>query len=167
MKLPLLSNSHRLLGILLSLLLLAACGKQEQADSGENEPKGRILEYTRQVSFLNQQGEVVETVGVAVADDNTERSTGLMDVNRLPPDKGMLFVFDDEQPRSFWMANTPLSLDIIFVNADLEIVRIHHNTQPFTENNFTSGAPSKYVVEVNGGFCVSNDIQEGMRIAIE
>jgi uncharacterized membrane protein (UPF0127 family) len=99
-----------------------------------------------------------------MADEQTERNEGLMDVSTLPENKGMLFVFEQQQELSFWMANTPLSLDIFFVNADKEIVRIHHSTQPYTEKNFTSGAPALYAVETNGGFAVSHDIQEGMRV---
>jgi len=87
-----------------------------------------------------------------------------MDVNALPGDKGMLFIFDEQQELSFWMANTPLSLDIFFVNSDKEIVRIHQSTQPYTQENFTSGQPALYAVETNGGFAVSHDIQEGMQV---
>lgn len=88
-----------------------------------------------------------------------------MDVNSLPQDRGMLFIFEEQQPLSFWMANTPLPLDIFFVNKDMEIVRIHRNTQPFSEENFTSDAPAIYAVETNGGFAVAHDIREGMKIA--
>ena len=76
----------------------------------------------------------------------------------------MFFVFEEQEPLNFWMANTPLSLDIIFVNESREIVRIHHSTQPFAERDFSSGAPARYVVETNGGFCISHDIQEGMQV---
>jgi uncharacterized membrane protein (UPF0127 family) len=89
-----------------------------------------------------------------------------MDVSDLPQSKGMLFIFEENEPRSFWMANTPLPLDIIFVNEDGEIVRIHHSTQPFAEENYTSGQPAKYVIEVNAGYCVSHDIQEGMKVSL-
>ncbi|MDR8391542.1 DUF192 domain-containing protein [Aliifodinibius sp. S!AR15-10] len=143
-----------------------SCQKEKSESSQDNQTKGRTLEYTRQVTFLNMSGNPITTIDVAVADDDDERSTGLMDVSQLPSNKGMLFIFEDEQPRSFWMANTPLSLDIIFVNEDLEIVRIHQNTQPFAEGRFQSERPAKYVVEVNGGFSISHDIQQGMKIEL-
>lgn len=101
-----------------------------------------------------------------MADDTSERNHGLMDVRDLPQSKGMLFIFEKNEPRSFWMANTPLPLDIIFVNTDGEIVRIHHSTQPFSEENYTSGQPAKYVIEVNAGYCISHDIQEGMKVSL-
>ena len=100
-----------------------------------------------------------------MADDANERNEGLMNVSNLPQNRGMLFIFEEQQPLSFWMANTPLPLDIFFVNEDMEIVRIHRNTPPYTEENFTSGdEPALYAVETNAGFAVSHDIQEGMKI---
>lgn len=89
-----------------------------------------------------------------------------MDVRDLPESKGMLFIFENNEPRSFWMANTPLSLDIIFVNNEGEIVRIHHSAQPFSEKNVKSDKPAKYVIETNAGYCISNDIQEGMNVSL-
>lgn len=149
--------------ILMALSLAGCSGGDEQ--EGDSRSKGRQIVYTDTVTFVSTTGDSLASVGVAVADEENERNMGLMDVNNLPADKGMLFIFPDEQIRSFWMANTPLPLDIIFVNAEFEIVRIHRSTQPFSEKSFPSGDPAQYVVEVNAGFCVSHDIQEGMRIA--
>jgi uncharacterized protein len=110
---------------------------------------------------------VVTTIEVAVADDDASRSEGLMDVHELPSDAGMLFIFDEDEPRSFWMAGTPLSLDIIFINGDYEIVRIHRNTPPYSHESIPSEEAAKYVVEVNAGYTTRHDITEGMRIEIE
>ncbi len=107
----------------------------------------------------------VSTVQVAVADDDNSRSEGLMNVHHLPADSGMLFIFEGNEPRSFWMANTPLSLDIIYANSDFEIVRIHRNTQPFSHEQIRSEVPAKYVVEVNAGYAMRHDITEGMKIS--
>jgi len=116
------------------------------------------------VTFLNAADEPITSIDVAIADSEQETQLGLMFVNELEEDKGMLFVFNQSSPRSFWMANTPLPLDIIFVNSDFEIVRIHRNTPPFSRESFSSEAPAQYVVEVIGGFTVRHDIQEGMKI---
>lgn len=148
------------------MALLSACSQAQKKSNTKNTDKGgRTVEFVRSVSFLSTAGDTISTIEAAVADEEQERNEGLMGVRDLPGDKGMLFVFDDNQPRSFWMANTPLPLDIIFVNADKEIVRIHHSTQPFTEKSFPSGDPAKYVIETNGGYCVSHDIQEGMKVS--
>ena len=149
-------------------MLLSACSqaqKKSNTKNTETEKQGRTLEYERSVSFLSAESDTISTIEVAVADDDTERNQGLMDVRDLPQSKGMLFIFEENQPRSFWMANTPLPLDIIFVNSEREIVRIHHSTQPFSEKSFESGEPAKYVIETNAGYCVSHDIQEGQKVS--
>ena len=126
------------------------------------------MDYTSEVHFLSSDGSrTISTVQVAVADDDNSRSEGLMNVHQLPADSGMLFIFEGNEPRSFWMANTPLSLDIIFANSDFEIVRIHRNTQPFSQEQIRSEAPAKYVVEVNAGYTMRHDITEGMIISYE
>ncbi len=144
-------------------LLFSACGKEKE-DSKKTVAPGRQLEFVKDVTFLNTAGIEIATIDAALADDDNARNQGLMDVKSLPENAGMLFVFPDEAPRSFYMANTPLPLDIIFVNADSSIVRIHHSTTPFSSQSLPSEKPAKYVVETNAGFCVSHDIQEGMRV---
>lgn len=121
--------------------------------------------FSDSLSFISSANDTLATIQVAIADEPSERNEGLMDVHNLGSNQGMLFIFEEQQPLSFWMANTPLPLDIFFVNEDREIVRIHHNTQPFTEENFPSDAPALYAVETNAGFAVAHDIQEGMKIA--
>ena len=150
--------------ITLSFLLLA-CGGDEPERSSEPR-ESRELNFESEVSFTRSNGEIVSTIQAAIADDDNTRSQGLMDVHDLPADSGMLFIFEDEQPRSFWMANTPLSLDIIYVNGDYEIVRIHQNTAPYSNQSIQSELPAKYVVEVNAGYTLRNDIVEGMYIQI-
>jgi uncharacterized membrane protein (UPF0127 family) len=146
-------------------LLLTSCSADEEHPPSLVE--GRELEYTTTVQFLNEAGEIVSEIDVAVADDDDSRSEGLMDVHNLPADSGMIFIFEDEQPRSFWMANTPISLDIIYANSDFEIVRIHRNTPPYSHENIHSEKPAMYVVEVNAGYTLRQDITEGMSIRIE
>ncbi len=143
------------------------CSQEEKDSNTKNSNDRSInLEYSRQITFTDAEGDSITTIKAAVADDQEERNEGLMNVSNLPPDAGMFFIFENEEPRSFWMANTPLSLDIMFVNNEYEIVRIHQNTEAFSEKNLSSGKPVRYVVETNGGFSVSHDIREGIRIAV-
>jgi uncharacterized membrane protein (UPF0127 family) len=147
-------------------ILLAGCSDTEESERSV-ERVNRVLEYSSEVSFYSSNGErLISTVEVAVADDDLSRSEGLMDVHNLPSDSGMLFIFEGDQPRSFWMANTPLSLDILFANSEMEIVRIHRNTPPYSHEQIRSELPAKYVVEVNAGYTLRHDITEGMRISI-
>lgn len=147
-------------------MLASACSQTQEKSNTKNTDKksGRQLTYERNVSFLTTDGDTLSTVEVAIADEDSERNQGLMDVRELPQSKGMLFIFEENQQRSFWMANTPLALDIIFVNENRKIVRIHHNTQPFSEKSFKSVKPAKYVIETNAGYCISHDIKEGMEV---
>jgi uncharacterized membrane protein (UPF0127 family) len=134
-------------------------------DTQTETQETRKLSYTATVSFIEQSNEEVISVRAAVADDDDSRSEGLMNVHNLPNDAGMIFIFEDEAPRSFWMANTPISLDILFINSEMEIVRIHRNTPPYSHENIVSESPAKYVVEVNAGFTLNHDIREGMKIS--
>lgn len=151
--------------LIAAMLFTSGCG--DEADTERAEERSRTLDYTGEVAFLGNDEEPVITIEVAIADNQEERNEGLMHVTDLPSDNGMLFLFEDEAPRSFWMANTPLSLDIIYVSSDREIVRIHHSVPPYSENSFPSGEDAQYVVETNGGFCVSHDIREGMQVSFE
>lgn len=150
----------------LLLLFFTACSSSDRPEP-ITEQQERELNYTSEVYFLSQDGSrTISTVQVAVADDDHSRSEGLMNVHHMPTDAGMLFIFEEDEPRSFWMANTPLSLDIIFANSDFEIVRIHRNTQPYSHEQFRSEAPAKYVVEVNAGYTLLHDITEEMILLI-
>lgn len=147
--------------ILILALSLSSCTESKDLSTSS---RNRTLSFTETVTFLTAQGDSISTVDVAIADSEQETQLGLMFVNELNEDQGMLFVFGESSPRSFWMANTPLPLDIIFVNSEYEIVRIHRNTTPYSRDSFSTDTPAQYVVEVNGGYTVKNDIQEGMRI---
>ena len=107
-------------------------------------------------------------VNVEIADSAEERSYGLMFKEFLDENSGMLFVFDDENYRNFWMKNTLISLDIIFISEDLEIVDIKYAV-PCLEDpcvSYKSSKPAKYVLEVNGDFTIENDVGLGDKIII-
>ncbi|TVR15563.1 MAG: DUF192 domain-containing protein [Balneolaceae bacterium] len=148
------------------LFFVVSCAQSEESPQ-TRQAETRDLEFVTTVSFSEYGSESVSTIRAAVADDDASRSEGLMDVHNLPSDAGMLFIFDGEEPRSFWMANTPISLDIIFANSDFEIVRIHRNTPPYSHESIQSELPAKYVVEVNAGYTMQHDIREGMFIILE
>lgn len=155
-----------ILSVALSLSMIA-CGERTEDSPGTDTTEERVLDYTTSVTFVNQRGTDISEIRTAVADDDRSRSEGLMNVTDLPEDAGMIFIFDDEQNRNFYMANTPLSLDILFVNADYEIVRIHRNTTPYSSESIPSEAPAKYVVEVNAGYTLQHDINEGDSIRFQ
>ncbi len=141
-----------------------ACSNTEKQPAQPDKPKGRVITPEAQLSFVDNDGNTISTIDVALADEQLERNQGLMDVRSMGADEGMLFIFEEERPLSFWMANTPLSLDIMYVNSDSTIVRIYSNTTPFSETTLPSDAPAIYVVETNAGYAVAKGITEGMKI---
>lgn len=142
---------------------IIACSSPDKEEAAPTPPT-RQLDFNAEIQFLRTDRTLISEIKAAVADTDELRSTGLMDVYSLPDDAGMIFLFENNRPRSFWMANTPLSLDILFVNSDLEIVRIHRNTTPFSQESIESERPAKYVVEVNAGYTLRHDITEGHQI---
>ncbi len=103
-------------------------------------------------------------VSVEIADTPEKRSYGLMYRTAMPDQHGMLFIFPSEAALSFWMKNTPLSLDIIFINAARRIVHIAPHTTPFSETLIPSGEAAQFVLEVKAGFCEQHDISRGARV---
>ena len=102
------------------------------------------------------------TVEWAVTPEETQR--GLMFREHMDADHGMVFDFLDEAPRSFWMRNTVLSLDMIFIKADGTVYRIAEDTVPFTDTPVPSGAPVRYVLEVNAGTADRISLDPGDRV---
>ena len=103
-------------------------------------------------------------IDLEIADTEYERQLGLMNRNAMEETQGMLFKFPEERLQSFWMRNTLIPLDILFINKDKEIVTIHKNTKVLSTQSYPSSAPAIYVLEVNGGFTERQNIQEGYKI---
>lgn len=101
---------------------------------------------------------------VELADDAASRRRGLMFRESMPLDHGMLFDFERERQQSFWMKNTPLSLDIIFIDRRGIIVHIHHRAVPYDETPIPSGKPASAVLEINGGVARLIGIKEGDQV---
>lgn len=99
---------------------------------------------------------------VEVANDNLKREKGLMYRDYLGDDEGMLFIFDEEKPLTFWMKNTYIPLDIIFLNSQKQVVQIYTNTKTNqTIETYPSIVPAQYVVEVNAFWTLENNIKVG------
>lgn len=101
---------------------------------------------------------------IEIADTDFDIQTGLMYRNSMAKNQGMLFVFDNEQPRSFYMKNTQIPLDLIYINENKTIVSFQKNAKPFDESALPSNAPAKYVLEVNAGLINEWIVSVGDRI---
>lgn len=118
-------------------------------------------------SFLQVDDSVIISIDIEIADTYKARKKGLMSRELSDFSSGMLFVFQDVKPRDFWMHNTPVSLDIIFIGEDFRIVNIARETMPMSDWLYSSKGPAKYVVEVKAGFAERYGIKEGTKIRWE
>lgn len=115
-----------------------------------------------EVTFLNKDTrQQLAKIEVEDASNPTERMQGLMYRTHMDEDKGMIFRFDHPDMQSFWMKNTIISLDILFIDDKGVINTIHKKTVPYSEKSLPSKQRSQFVVEVVGGFCDRHGIKEG------
>jgi len=148
-----------LIGVLaLGIILFWPGGTTAPAESVPGA-KGFIKEG--EVAFMDSVEKLLIRIDVEIASRPEERNQGLMYRDHMPVGFGMLFIFEQMAPRSFWMHNTPLSLDLIFLDDGKRIVSIQSNTQPYSDNPIPSGKSAMYVIEVNAGFCNQHGIKVG------
>ena len=106
----------------------------------------------------------VHAFAVELASNNEERERGLMFRKELPEGQGMLFDFERDQPVAFWMHNTYISLDMIFIRGDGRIAHIAENTEPMSDRLIHSGGPVRAVLEVIAGTARKLGIAPGDRV---
>lgn len=119
--------------------------------------------------FNNQDGTGVEVL-LEIADTPEKQRVGLMNRLDLHNDQGMLFAFESERNGGFWMRNTLIYLDMIYLNKDKTVVDIIHQAQPCRTEEcpvYAPDSPYQYVVEVNGGWAKENGVVEGSILEIE
>ena len=101
--------------------------------------------------FRKTDGSTTPIVNAEIARSPGEIKLGLMYRKEMPASRGMLFIFNRDKPRSFWMKNTYLELDMIFVSSEFKVVSIIRRAVPLSETSRKSDGPAKYVLEVIGG----------------
>ncbi len=106
------------------------------------------------------------TVEVEVARSFDERARGLMFRTELPEDEGMIFLFGQRRDHSFWMKNTCLPLDMLFIDRDGLIVGIEENVPTLNEGSYRVGCPSTLVLEVNAGWSRRHGVTAGQWVQI-
>ena len=131
--------------------------KSDSAPAYEFKKEGEL-------TFRSKDDNFISRIDIEIAGDNSEQATGLMYRDKMKEKEGMFFIFSREELQSFWMKNTFLPLDIIFVNKAGLIIKIHKNTQPLSEQSYPSNSPAIYVVEVNAGYTEKFNINEGDKI---
>lgn len=101
---------------------------------------------------------------VELAQSPAQQAQGLMFRDKMEADAGMLFVYGQVQPAAFWMKNTLIPLDMLFVAADGRIVNIHERAVPHSTDSIRSAAPVKAILEINGGMSARLGIRAGDRV---
>ncbi|WP_274473725.1 DUF192 domain-containing protein [Mangrovimonas aestuarii] len=94
---------------------------------------------------------VIKQLDIEIAETDYETQTGLMYRNSMTNNQGMLFIFSDSKPRSFYMKNTRIPLDIIYIDNKNHLVSSQKNAKPFDETSLPSNVPAQFVLEVNAG----------------
>ena len=153
----------RALGIILVLLslLLVGCASGSSDTGGGSTGTTTTTSELRTVTIDASGGKEVE-VRVEVADTEPEHQLGLMGRTALPEDRGMLFVFDEEQELSFWMKDTLIPLSVAFMDSEGRIVDIQ-DMKPLDDDppHYVSAEPAQYALEVNQGFFEERGVQVG------
>ena len=142
---------------LVLMLMLGACA--------QSDPEPVLSEAGLEIEQLT-----IDTAGgpvsftVEIADDDQERARGLMFRQSLADDRGMLFHFQEPEYASFWMRNTAISLDIIFIGLDGRILNIAERTTPFSEEGVPSIGLARGVLEIRGGRASELGIRAGDKV---
>lgn len=153
------------LGIVAGIALMQLNnGRNQRVQPSDTEALNIPFNKQSTLAFIGADGDTLSVIDIEIADNDQKRARGLMYRRSIPENAGMLFIHNWEDIQSFWMKNTYISLDMVFVNAAKEIVTIHAATAPLKEWNYTSTSPALYVVEVNAGYCARNKIGVGDRI---
>ena len=152
--------------IVIGVLALAVIGFFIINNFITKEPKVEYYTFTKEgeLTFTDSLGTLKAKIDLEIADNEYERQLGLMNRKEMKENEGMLFIFPIQDYQSFWMRNTLISLDIMFVNDQKEIITIHKNTKILSETSYPSSAPSIYVVETLAGFAYRHNIQVGDKI---
>ena len=103
-------------------------------------------------------------LAVEIADTEAERERGLMGRSHLEPETGMIFVYPGPRVVAFWMHDTPLPLDMLFIDAQGRILTIHADARPYDETPIWSGGPVQYVLEIAGGQAAALGLKPGLRV---
>jgi hypothetical protein len=133
-------------------------------NKGNNTEEEYMFKKNGELTFVDTSGSLVK-IDIQIARTEFDRELGLMFRKSMNENQGMLFIFPDTKIRSFWMRNTVIPLDMIFVDSSKTILNIAKNTTPYSDVSYTSSGPTSYVVEVNGGFTDRHKITAGEKIS--
>ncbi|MFY0255891.1 DUF192 domain-containing protein [Chitinophaga sp. 30R24] len=163
--------------ILITGLYAAGCHQPNNSNNTAGNSTSAPATETSNGTAFKQQGtlsfiaksnaDTLRKIDIQLAKTDQQRTDGLMYRKSMSDDQGMLFIFPDMEERAFWMKNTYISLDIIYIADNMEIVSIQKYATPLSEESLPSYKKAKYVLEVNGGFSDKYHISYGDKITYE
>jgi uncharacterized membrane protein (UPF0127 family) len=135
-------------------------------DAGRSEVRASGPQFKKEgeLYLVKAAGDTIRKIDIEIADIESERTIGLMHRRSMPDTQGMLFIFEREEPRSFWMRNTLIGLDILYIKEDGTIESIAKYCVPKSEKSIPSRGPALYVLELIEGFCDIYGVAVGDRI---
>lgn len=151
-------------------LLLVSCVEEPKPTppkpAAQKDQSKKPTEFKKEGELycLSAEGDTLRKLDIEIAAIEEERTRGLMWRRNMPDTQGMLFIFEREEQRSFWMKNTLIGLDILFIKENGEVESISKYTIPKSERSIPSKGPAKYVLEVTEGFCDLYSFDVGDRI---
>ncbi|GGX21235.1 DUF192 domain-containing protein [Aquimarina muelleri] len=152
--------------IALATLQLFSC----KTDSKNNKSLIKEITFTKEgkLSLFDLKDSIpnlITKLDIEIADDEYQIQTGLMYRESMSNNQGMLFIFPEETPRSFYMKNTKFPLDIIFIDAKNKVVSIQKNAKPLDESSLPSKGAAQYVLEVNAKLTDTWNLKSGDSIS--
>ncbi len=148
------------------LLMFFSCSGTGEVKSQKSGGQENVFREDVKVHIIDGK-DTLATFKTEVAADEYKRETGLMYRKQMDDDRAMLFVFEDEDVRFFYMKNTYIPLDIIYIGSDSTIVSIAKRANPLDETPLSSYYPARFVLEIKGGLGDRLGIHKGNKISIE
>lgn len=148
-----------LLLLLFSPTLFTSC----KNDKESNTVKTEEIHFTKdgELQLFAADSTLVKKLDIEIADNEYKIQTGLMYRTSMQENRAMLFIFDKEEPRYFYMKNTNIPLDIIYLDAEKKIVSIKPDAEPLNDTSIPSDLPAQYVLEVNAGLAEEWGLKTG------
>ncbi|HEY7638392.1 MAG TPA: DUF192 domain-containing protein [Steroidobacteraceae bacterium] len=153
---------HFLAAIAAALLWMPAALPAVGGTSSDAQQLDRM--FSRSTLQIATPDAKLHRIDIWIADNDARRARGLMFVDQLDDDAGMLFIYPEPQPISMWMKNTHLSLDMLFVNADGRVHRVVENTKPMSLDTISSDGTVLAVIELKAGSAARMKIRPGAQV---
>lgn len=145
--------------VLAAFLIFSEFFKKNEKDTDYVFRQDGVLTFTDSANAVKTKADI------QIADNEYDEELGLMNRKQMDENRGMLFIFPESRIQTFWMRNTFIPLDMIFVDSAKTIVTIQKNTKILSDQTYSSNVPAQYVIEVNAGYCNRHNIKTGDNVS--